>query len=137
MKILMVKKLNNSLVCAFDSDFEEFKKIKANETIEVEIVKKRNIKFHRKFYALIKMVYQNQEQYSNIQYLRKDLIIESGFYEIRYGIHGEEIKEAKSISFASMNEFEFSELYNSVLDTIVRCFNFDRQDIIENVEKFF
>lgn len=133
----MVKKLNNSLVCAFDSDFEEFKKIKANETIEVEIVKKRNIKFHRKFYALIKMVYQNQEQYSNIQYLRKDLIIESGFYEIRYGIHGEEIKEAKSISFASMNEFEFSELYNSVLDTIVRCFNFDRQDIIENVEKFF
>jgi len=137
MEITLIKTLSGVFKPAYDSDYENAKKIALNEPFVFKYSKPRNYKFHKKFFALVNMLYQNQEQYNNLEYLRKDLIIESGFYEIRYGIHGEEIKEAKSISFSNMDEIEFSELYNRVVDTIVRCFNFDRDDIIENVTQYF
>lgn len=32
---------------------------------------------------------------------------------------------------------EFSEYYNAVLDTIVKYFHFDKEDIIQNIEQFY
>ena len=136
MKIALVK-TQNGFFPAYDSDFELSKKIKLNEIYEYEFKQPRNLKFHRKFFALINMVFQNQEQYTNIEHLRKDLIIESGNYELRHDLNGVEIREAKSISFAQMDEIQFSELYNSVVDVIVKYFNFDKQDIIDNIEQYY
>lgn len=137
MKILMARNLNNNLVCAYNSDLDLLKKLKLNEIIEVEIKRKRNIRFHKKFMALIELLFQNQEIYTDKDDLRYDLTIEAGHYELRANIHGEEVKKAKSISFASMDETEFSELYNSVIDVIVKYFNFDKQDIINNINQYF
>ena len=136
MKISLVRTLSG-FKTAYDSDFELSKKIKLNEIYEYECKQTRNIKFHRKFFALINMVFQNQEQYTNIEHLRKDLIIESGNYDLRHDLNGVEIREAKSISFAQMDEIQFSELYNSVIDVIVKYFNFDKQDIIDNVSQYY
>lgn len=136
MKIL-VKKTHNGLIPLYDSDYENYSKIPIGKEFEIECKQTRNIKFHRKFFALINMVFQNQEQYTNIEHLRKDLIIESGNYDLRHDLHGVEIREAKSISFAQMDEIQFSELYNSVVDVIVKYFNFDKQDIIDNVSQYY
>jgi len=137
MKITLIKGLNNTFKIAFDSDYEKAKKIKVGEPYEFEFKNVRNPKFHRLYFALLNMVFQNQEMYNNIDHLRRDLTIESGYYDLRANIHGEEIKEPKSISFASMNQEEFSEYYNAVLDTIVKYFHFDKEDIIANVEQYF
>ena len=137
MKITLVKQLNNTFKIAFDSDYQKAKKIKVGEPYEFEFKNVRNPKFHRLYFALLNMVFQNQEMYNNIDHLRRDLTIESGYYDLRANIHGEEIKEPKSISFASMNQEEFSEYYNAVLDTIVKYFHFDKEDIISNVEQYF
>jgi len=137
MKITLIKTLNGKFVPAYDTDHENAKKIKANEPYEFEYKKPRNYQFHKKFFALVNLVFDNQERYLNLDHLRKDLIIEAGFYEIRYGFHGEEIREANSISFASMDEIQFSELYNRCVDVVVKYFNFDRDDIAENVQQYF
>lgn len=137
MKMLVVKQLNGSFTPAYDSDYEQAKKIKAGETVQCEIKKVRNPNFHKKFFALINLVYQNQDRFKNFEWLREQLTIEAGYYYVEYTLHGEEIKKAKSISFAAMDETEFSDLYNAVIDTIVKYFNFGRQDIIDNVEQFF
>ena len=136
MEITLVKTLSGFKAC-YDSDSEKAKKIPLNEPFVITYTKKRKIKFHRKFFALVNMVYQNQERYNSIDHLRKDLTIASGFYEIRYGLHGEEITEAKSISFANMTEEEFSELYSAFIDTVVKYFEFSETDIAENIEQFF
>jgi len=137
MKITLIKQLNNTFNIAYNSDYETAKKIPLNEEIEYEFKKNRNIKFHRKFWALLNMVYDNQEIYNNKLHLRHDLTIAAGFYEKRFNFEGVEIYEPKSISFASMDENEFSEFYNAVLDTIVNHFNFDKEDIINNIEQYF
>lgn len=137
MELLLVKQLNNTFKCAYDSDLDKLKKVKANDIVSCTIKKPRNILFHRKFFALLNLVFQNQEIYQHLEDLRHDLTIEAGFFESRPNLYGEEIKKPKSISFAAMDEYEFNDFYSAVLDTIVRCFHFDRQDIIENVEQYF
>lgn len=137
MKISLVKTLSGVFKLAFDSDFENAKKIPVNEPFEIEYKKVRNYKFHKKFFALINMVYQNQERYNNIDELREHLTIASGYFNISYDLDGVEQKKVKSISFASMDEIEFNEFYNAVIDTIIKYFHFDRQDIIDNIEQYF
>lgn len=137
MKFTIVKQLNNTFKVAYDSDYEKMKRIKVGDFLECEIRKPRNYRFHKKFFALIQMIYQNQERYNNIDDLREDLTIEAGFYVNRENIRGEVIKKAKSISFSKMDEHEFNDYYSRVLDEIVKHFNFDKQLIIDNVEQFF
>lgn len=137
MKITLIKQLNNTFKIAYNSDYDIAKKITLNEPIEFEFKKVRNYKFHKKFFALINLVYENQEQYNNIEHLRKDLTISAGYYDLRYNIEGVEIQDAKSISFAQMDENEFSELYNSIIEVVVKWLGIDKQDIIDNIEQYF
>ncbi len=137
MKFTIVKQLNNTFKVAYDTDYDKIKRIKVGDFLECEIKKPRNYMFHKKFFALLNMVYQNQERYNSIDHLRNDLTIEAGYYTLRYNLEGKQIYEADSISFSQMNEESFSEYYNKCLDVIVKYFNFDKQDIIENVEQYF
>lgn len=83
------------------------------------------------------MIYQNQDHYKNRDHLRKDLQVSAGYYDERYSFDGEVIREPKSISFGKMDQEEFDKLYSDVLDEIVKHFHFDKQLILENVERYF
>lgn len=137
MEIYLIKQGDNSFKVAHESDYEKLKKIKIGKTVLCKITQKRNIKFHNKFFALINLVYQNQEHYNNIDHLRKDLIINAGFYAERTTFDGQIIQDAKSISFSKMNQEEFNELYNRVIDVIVKEFGFEKELIIDNINKYF
>lgn len=136
-KIGLIKLEDNSFVLASESDLVESKKIKIGELYMYEFKKPRNIQFHRKFFALINLVFQNQDLYTNMDHLRNDLTIRSGHYDTHFDMDGIEVFSAKSISFASMDDHEFQDFYNSVVDTIVKYFHFDKQDIIDNVAQYF
>jgi len=137
MKFTIVKQLNNTFKVAYDSDYDKMKRIKVGDFLECEIKKPRNYMFHKKFFALLNMVYQNQERYNNIDHLRNDITIEAGYYTLRHNLEGKDVYEADSISFSKMNEETFSEYYSKCLDVIVKYFNFDKQDIIDNIEQYF
>ena len=137
MKLFVIKQLDHTLKVAYNSDYDKIKKLKVGEEYQCEVKQPRNLKFHKKFFALVNMLFENQEIYNNPDRLRKDLIIEAGLYDEWVDFQGVMQREAKSISFAKMNENEFSELYSKVIDVIVKHFNFDRQDIIENVQQFY
>ena len=137
MKIILIKQFDNSFKPAYDMDLEKLKRIKPNEFIECEIKKKRNIKFHRKFFALIDLVYQNQSTYINSEDLRADLIITAGYYTTYINIEGNVVKKADSISFAQMDEHSFNEFYSKIIDVIVLHFNFNKQLLIDEIEQFF
>ncbi len=137
MKLTVIKQLNNTLKVAYNSDYELIKKLKPNTEYQCEIKRPRNYAFHKKYFALIKMLFENQYLYSDISDLRHDLIIEAGYYRRYINIKGIDTKTALSMSFSSMNQEDFDELYSKTLDVIVKFFNFDKQDIIDNVEQYF
>jgi hypothetical protein len=137
MKITLVKQLNGQFKVAYDSDYEKAKKIKVNEFYEFDFKQPRNYKFHKKFFALLELVYQNQEIYNNKEDLREDLTIEAGYYRTTQNLQGNTVKKAKSISFAQMDETEFSEFYNRIIDVIVKWLQIDKQDLIDNITQYF
>ena len=55
----------------------------------------------------------------------------------RISFDGKIITEAKSINFAKMKEDEFSVLYKKTIDSIIKYFHFDKQDILDNIEQYF
>ena len=138
MEFNLIKTLNGTFKLAFDSDFEKAKQIPLNVPFEVKYTKKRNAKFHRKFFALVNLCYQNQEQYNNFEHLRKELIICAGHYDLIFDLEtGQQKKEAQSISFAKMDETEFSKLYTDVLNVICDKFLFDRAEVLSEVAQYF
>ena len=52
-------------------------------------------------------------------------------------IKDEIIIEAESISFASMKQDDFNNLYSATLDAIVKYFSFDRKSMIDEIEQYF
>lgn len=137
MEITLIKTLGGLKLC-YDSDLEKYKKLPLNEPIEFKYTRKRNIKFHRKFFGLINMVYQNQEHYNNAEQMRFDLTIQAGYYdEVVNFITGEIYKQPKSISFAAMDEYTFSEFYNRFIDAVIGWLGWERADILENIEQHF
>ena len=137
MELTLIKQFDNSFKLAYDSDLEKAKKLKPNSILKCKITRPRNVGFHRKYFALIEMIYQNQSHYKNRGHLRIDLQKSAGFYTERVTVYGEVIQEPTSISFSSMDEDEFQNLYSRVLDEIVTTFHFDKQDIIDNVNQYF
>lgn len=137
MKLFLIKNENGTLSPAYDSDREQLEKHKINEIREYQSKGIRNVKFHRKFFALINMVFSNQDVYKNIDHLRSDLIVAAGFYDVTYDFHGTEVLRPKSISFASMDQDEFENLYSRVLDAVLDIYQWDEQTIIDNIYNFF
>lgn len=135
---LLVKKTNSGLKPMYDSDYEVYSKIPLGEEFEIDYKKARNLKFHKKFFALIKLAFENQEQYRLLDELREDLTIQAGYYyEHTNFITGEIKMRAKSISFSSMDNTEFTKLYDGVKTVIIEWLKITDEDIKENIEQFF
>jgi len=138
MELFVVKTINGLLKPAFDEDKEKFSQFPKDGYFEIKYTKKRNVRFHRKFFALLKIAYENQSDYRLMEYLRRDLIITSGHYEeVVNAITGEVYKIAKSISFSNMDETEFSLIYNDVKDVIVRWLGIDNETLETEIAQYF
>jgi hypothetical protein len=135
MKIALVK-TDFGLIPAYNSDSEIIKKFAKGEIIECSVKKARNIKFHRKAFALFNLVFENQERFENLDHLRKYITIKAGFYdEIETG-KGLMILP-KSIKFEKMDNITFEDFYNKCLGVIEREFLIDSDVINENLGDFF
>ena len=137
MKIL-VKKTPSGLKPLYDSDYENYSKIPLGEEFEIEYTRKRNSKFHRKFFALLKLAFENQQDYRNLDEMRKDLIIVAGYYDEHINLITCEVtKVHKSISFANMEEVEFSELYEAIKNVISRWLGISNETIENEISQYF
>lgn len=105
--------------------------LEPGEMVEIKTVQKRNGKFHRKFFALLNVGYEAWDPGrkhkthkglpvgKNFEQFREDVTILAGYYEQTFGIDGAMKLKAKSISFASMEQPEFEELYSAVADVLL------------------
>lgn len=137
MKVLVIRTLNG-IKPAYDSDKDIFNKMPLNEIFEIEYTKRRNVKFHRKFFALLKLAYENQSDYRMIEDLRRDLLIVSGNYDEQVcKITGEIYKKAHSINFSNMDDFQFNEVYTSVKEVICKWLGIENETLETEIEQFF
>ena len=128
MKGFMVKTPSGFLPAP--ESVEDFEKIGMGEIVQVEIKKPRNIKFHRKFFALLQVAFANQDKFTNPEHFRKAVLLESGHYEI-VQIGDKAVFDVNSISFAKCDEYAFSKIYDHALDIILEkyCMGSTKEEI--------
>ena len=123
MKMLL---LNTSagLKPMYDADYEEKKKLKIGQVYSVEIKQHRNPRFHRLYFALISCAWEYlpeevQQHYGTSEGFRKTVEVAAGNYDLLWDLELNKFVHApKSVSFASMDETAFKDLYDKVKDVI-------------------
>jgi hypothetical protein len=132
---------------AYDADLEKMRKVKMGDTVKVELTMPRNVKFHRKFFGLLNIVFDNMQtpaifqtptgqeiEIKSVNDLLWHVKMQTGHYEQKVTLGGKIVFEAKSISFASMGEDEFEKFYSDTIDVILKYFlECDKKDLIEMV----
>jgi len=135
MKIYLIKSDAGQFIPAYNSGHEKAKKIKPGEVVLADITKPRNIKFHKKFFALLNMGYSNQEKYDIFEDYRAVMIMKAGFYKAIETDRGV-VYLPKSINFVNMDELEFGELYSKMIDVLIKELGLDQESIETELSSF-
>jgi hypothetical protein len=125
----MLKSPGGALIPASEEAGELLRKLKSGAPVFVEIKRIRNHGFHKKMFALFKLAFDVWEPETPMDYkgqpvakdfdrFRRDITILAGFFKAVYNARGEVRLEAESLSFASMTEERFAEVYRAVLTTV-------------------
>lgn len=108
----------------YDEDYEEKRKLKLGVVYSAEIRIPRNYQFHKKFFALLNTAWaylpeRTQKGFRSVDGFRQYLTVAAGHYDTFFSPSRKEFVEIpKSISFGSMSEEEFEELYENVYRVI-------------------
>ena len=135
---------DQGLVPMYDSDYEEKKRLKLGDKVLCTIKKPRNYEFHKKFFALVRLTYQNLPEWMEQDlgvHSEEDMLtsmkLDLGLADIVY-INGRPIVKTGSISFASMDNTEFEQFYNRCVDLVLKRYlcGTDKQALLDEIINF-
>lgn len=144
MKMTLLNTVQGLKPC-YDEDYDEKKKLKIGEIYTATIYKQRNLKFHRKFFALIRTAwaFQNEKRRevfkNSVDIFRASILLNSGICErIWLAEKKQYVDIPRSLAFDSMEEKDFEECYSKCLDFILkRLVNHISEDEFKrNIEDF-
>lgn len=132
---LFLRNTISGLVPLYPADFDEKRKLKLGQDYEVEIKMPRNIGFHRKYFALLNVGYENTKLDLPFDSYRKYIIMKAGYFKAYQTPNGV-FYDAESISFAAMTEDVFEELYGRSMDVIIKDIGSTTEEIERQVLNF-
>lgn len=122
MKLEFIKQAGGNLVPADDFTAEKLTKFKTGVQYPVDIKRTRNPHFHAKMFAFFNFCFQywaggHEFQDESLQFdeFRKELTKTAGFYDQVFDLQGNFAIVAKSLSFGSMDQEEFEQCYNTII----------------------
>jgi len=113
---LLVYKRLGSLHPCDDEGVEALSKLAQREVVKITYTKPRNLKFTRKFFKMLEIIFHNQEHYKTQKALLHVCKMGVGHYDVIEKMDGSVSLDPKSISFANMDDTEFSRFYNRAVD---------------------
>ena len=149
MEVFVTKSLSGSLMPAWPSEVGKLEELSRGRVFKAVLTQPRNLPFHRKGFALFKVAFdlwsetleaqefRGREVRPEFERFRKDLTIMAGFFRPVFNAKGEVRVEAESLSFASMTEERFGQVYSALLDVILQKVlrNVNRDDLEAAVER--
>ncbi len=113
------------LTPAYETDEAAFESLRPGNMYKADIRKARNPDHHRKGFALINVIFENQERYRTIEDLLVELKLMTGWYREHIRSDGTIIYVPKSISFADMDQLEFERFYDAVIDIALQKYGLE------------
>lgn len=128
MQIILKKQSDGTLVPAFEDGHDWLAKQKAGKHFKANLKSSRNPGHHRKAFALLKLVLDNQDRYETIEDLLVEFKLKSGHYAEHITTKGALIYVPKSIAFDEMGQEEFEAMYEKWIDIAVAHFSYPGAD---------
>lgn len=100
------------------ADGFELPRLKLGSVVKVKISRPRNAKHHRKFYALMNLIFQNQENYETLEDLVNVIKIATGHCHVYRKRNGDPLPVPRSIAFHKMDQTQFDEFYAKVIKLV-------------------
>ena len=125
----------SGLIPLYPSDYDEKRKLKLGSDYEIDVTHPRNLGFHKKFMAMVNIGCENSSLNMPFDTYRRYMTIKAGYfkaYETPKGIY----YEALSLSFSSMEQDKFEEVYSRVLDKIIDDIGAAKEDIEKQLINF-
>lgn len=110
---------NRRLVAADPMSLEALDGMREGEIVSAKITRPRNVRHHRKFFALLGIVFEAQDRYPTMEHLLDAIKIAIGHYDTIQLTKTKTVIKTKSISFASMDQAAFEQFYDRVVRLIV------------------
>jgi len=131
MKILCRKTLSGHLCPIDDAGKEAVGRLPVDDLVQVEFRRPRNLGHHRKFFALLNLIYMNQTRYHSPEDLLDAIKVYAGHSKVLRMTDGREVHTPLSIAFSAMDQTEFDIFWNRVVTTVCERIipNLSREDL--------
>ena len=120
MKAHFIRSIDGLIPVEEDAE-KVLKRIGLGEVVQMDYKPARNYKFHKKFFAMIQHVFENQDKYDLLEDMLIEVKLQAGHYQEHVTTGGKITYQAKSISFDHMDELEFQEFYEKAIQGVIRA----------------
>lgn len=115
----MRKTLSGSISPIDDAGREVLSRVPKDAILSVEWKRPRNVYHHRKLFALLNLVWENQTRYKSVDALLAVIKVRLGHAELITMRDGQQVYVPKSISFSAMGQDEFNAFYDAVVKLVI------------------
>lgn len=119
MADLYLKRTLTGFSAADEPSADAMRSYKVGDTYRATVVKPRNLKNHRRWWALCTLIYQNSDSFKSAEQVHDYLKILAGHCsQIVSKSSGEVYLVADSISFGSLDEIQFQEVFGRAVKAV-------------------
>jgi hypothetical protein len=129
MSRIILQKAGNTLIATDDESVAALAAIKDGAEVYAEIVRARNTKQHRLFFALAKLVADSMDL--TVDSVRKDALIRLGYTNTRIDVDGRIQMEPKSMRFITgMKQEEFDAFMSKAVNLMAGWIGTEHADLM-------
>jgi len=115
LKIQLINTQDGGLYPDSAHDDEQLSGIHIGDVVTAEIKKARNPAFHRKAFAMLHDIFDNQDKFEDFDRFREWLQIAAGVVDIIIGPDGQTYYKVRSLAWDKMDDAEFSKTYQAFI----------------------
>lgn len=125
-EIWMVKGEDGKFMPLNNRDKEIADKIPVMDDTCFTIKKVRNPKFHRKYFAMLQMAFDNQDEFEDFEIFRKLMEMRAG-HHVMVNTGKTTIPFHQSVAYDKLDQDDFEKLYKRVWDVLEYHYGFDNE----------
>jgi len=99
---------------ADDESNNRLKRMKKGHYFSFQYKRIRNYEFHKKFFSMLTLAFENQEFYENFEWFRQATLLGAGHCDTHIDKDGNPLYKVKSISFENCKQEDFELIYDNV-----------------------
>jgi hypothetical protein len=132
-----IKTNDNKLIPATDECYEKISKVGAGASLFFEWKPKRNYENHKRFFSMLKLVFDNQSFYKDMDNILEIIKFRSGYFDtIITHKGGAKHYKTKSISFETMDEEQFKMFFSKAIDIALELIPMDKKELEDMILRY-